>query len=250
MRLIAAIVLAIACITGAARADWPLDKMNQQIEATNVIVSNQCSGTIVDVVERLVLTAYHCVTSNLKEVEKKEIDPKTGEIRIIKVQEREPMFIATWKRQDYDVVTSEKHVARIAGQDMASDTALLQVIDKDWKPEMAAPLASCEYQYQRGKPVFAVGNPGIEFDNSITEGIISAPERKVDFGDGRKLPLFQHSAAVIGGNSGGATYDGDGLLIGTVTGGVKGASIALSVPVCFAREMIKAAGFGKILEAK
>lgn len=247
-----ALVFALACIitAGPSRADWPLDKMNEQIEKTNVIVSDQCSGTIVDIVERLVLTAYHCITSNLREVEKKEIDPETGAIKITKVQEREPMFIATWKRQDYDVVTSEKHVAQIKGQDMASDTALLQVIDKDWKPEMASPLAGCDYNYQRGKVVFAVGNPMIAFDNSITTGIISAPQRKVDFGDGRKIPLFQHSASTTGGNSGGAVYDENGVIIGTTTGGAKGVDISLSVPVCFAREMIKKAGFGKILEAK
>lgn len=252
MRLLTVAVLAATCLLGTAnaRADWPLDKMNEQIEKTNVIVSDQCSGTIIDIVERLVLTAYHCVTSNLREVEKKEIDPATGEIKITKIQEREPMFIATWKRQDYDVVTTEKHVARIAGQDQASDTALLQILDKDWKPEMAAHLAGCGYKYQRGAPVFVVGNPGIVFDNSITAGIISAPERKLEFSDGRKIPLFQHSASAMGGNSGGATYDADGRLIGTLTGGVNGVNISLSVPVCFAREMIKKAGFGRVLEAK
>ena len=185
MRLLTVAVLAATCLLGTAnaRADWPLDKMNEQIEKTNVIVSDQCSGTIVDVVERLVLTAYHCVTSNLREVEKKEIDPKTGEIKITKVQEREPMFISTWKRQDYEVVTAEKHVAKIAGQDVKSDTALLQIVDKAWKPDMAAPLAGCDYKYQRGRPVFVVGNPGIELDNSLTTGVFSAPERRLTFSD-------------------------------------------------------------------
>ena len=45
MRSIAAAVLCLACFILPARADWPIDKMNQQIEATNVIVSDICSGT-------------------------------------------------------------------------------------------------------------------------------------------------------------------------------------------------------------
>lgn len=243
-------VLALLCLALPARADWPRDKMNAQIEQTNVIVSDICSGTIIDTVERLVLTAFHCITDSLKEVEKREVDPKTGEIKITKVEENEPMFISTRAYQDYNVVSSEKHTATIVGKDENTDTALLQVDDMKWKPEMAAPLASCEYVFERGKTVYAVGNPGILFDNSITQGIISAPQRRLDFGNGKKIPLFQHSASVIGGNSGGAVYNDDGEIIGTLTGGVRGADISLAVPICFAKAMIKASGFGKILEKK
>mgnify|MGYP003658522401 CR=1 FL=1 len=248
MRSMLAAVLVLVCLIIPARADWPVDKMNQQIEQTNVIVSEICSGTIVDVVERLVLTAYHCVADSLRDVEKKEVDPKTGEVKTKTVQEKAPMFIETWKYQDYEVVTSEKHTATIVGKDEATDTALLQVDDLKYKPEAAAPMAGCDYKFERGKLVYAVGNPGILFDNSITSGIISAPERKLDFGTGKKIPLFQHSANTIGGNSGGAIYNGDGQMIGTVTGGVRGADISLAVPICFAQAMIRAAGFGKILE--
>lgn len=250
MRLTLVAVLAFACLASAAHADWPLDKMNRQIEETNVIVSEICSGTVIDVKERLILTAYHCVTGNLTEVEKKEVDPKTGEIKTRTVQERTPMFIEVWKRKDYEVVSTETHVAEIRGYDDKSDTALLQVVDENWKPAAAAPLAPDTYAYLRGKTVYAVGNPGILFDNSITQGIISAPERKLDFGNGIKIPLFQHSASVIGGNSGGAIYNDDGQIIGTLTGGVRGADISLGVPVHFSKEMIRKAGFGKILEKK
>jgi len=248
MRSIAAAVLCLACFILPARADWPIDKMNQQIEATNVIVSDICSGTVIDAAERLVLTAFHCIADSLKEVERQEVDPKTGEIKTTKVQEKEPMFIATWDYQDYTVVSTEKHLATIVGKDEETDTALLQVDDKKWKADGVAPMAGCDFKYDRGKKVYAVGNPGILFDNSITDGIISAPERKLDFGNGKKIPLFQFSAGVIGGNSGGAVYNDNGEMIGTLTGGVRGAAISLAVPICFARDMIKAAGYGKIFE--
>lgn len=249
MRSILAAVLCLIALAIPARADWPLDKMNRQIEQTNVIVSGICSGTVIDVKQRLVLTAYHCVTDSLREVEKKEIDPKTGEIKISRVQERAPMYIEIRKRgKDYDIISAELHVAEIKGFDSASDTALLQVADEAWVPKGAAPLAHDGYVYQRGATVYAVGNPGIVFENSITQGIISAPAQKQDFGNGVKIPLFQHSASVIGGNSGGAIYNDNGEIIGTLTGGVRGADISLAVPISYAKAMITKAGFGAIFK--
>lgn len=249
MRSILVAVLALIALAIPARADWPLDKMNAQVEQTNVIVSGICSGTVIDVKLRLVLTAYHCVTNNLREVEKKEIDPKTGEIKIVRVQERIPMYIETWKRDEsLDVVSSARFSAVIKGADSASDTALLQVEDQAWTPEAAAPFAPDGFKYLRGLVVYAVGNPAIIFDNSITVGIISAPARKLDFGDGRKIPLFQHSANTIGGNSGGAIYNADGQIIGTLTGGMRGADISLAVPISYSKAMITKAGFGAIFK--
>jgi len=81
------------------------------------------------------------VADSLREVEKKEIDPKTGEIKILKVQEKVPMYIETWSRFDYAVTGSKRQEAKIVGDDPLTDTALLQVIDPNWKPTAAAPFA-------------------------------------------------------------------------------------------------------------
>lgn len=233
-------ILALACLLGLAApaAAWDIDKMNAQIEQTNVIVSGICSGTVIDVKQRLVLTAHHCITDSLRETEKEEVDPVTGEIKKRTVMEKAPMYIETWKRQDFDVVTSEQHTAVIRGWDDQADIAILEVVDKDWKAAMAAPLAPDTYQYKRGVKVFAVGNPGITFDNSLTEGIISAPARKLDLGRG-KVPFFQMSAGVIGGNSGGAIYNEEGEIIGTLSAGVRGSSIGLAVPIAKTRELLR-----------
>ena len=241
--LIAFAVAMIAAISPAFA--WELRSMNATIEQTNVIVSEICSGTIIDVEKHLVLTAHHCVAGNLRDVEHREVDPKTGEIKVTKVQEAVPMYIETWGRLDYKVVSSVKHEAKLACDDAASDVAILRVDDPNWKPTMAAPLAPDNYEYLRGKVVYAVGNPGIEFDNSITQGIISAPERRVSF-DGAltDIPLFQHSANTIGGNSGGAIYNDDGQIIGTVTGGVRGSDVSLAVPISFTKALLKKCGFG------
>jgi S1-C subfamily serine protease len=225
---------------------WDIDDMNFQIEHTNVIVGGVCSGTIIDVDERLVLTAHHCITDNLREVDKKEVDPITGEIKTTKIVERTPLYIETWKRKEFDIVSSERHRAVIKGYDNTTDVAIIQVVDTDWKPVMKAPLATDSYKYKRGLPVFAVGNPGIAFDNSVTQGIISAPERSINFGSNVQIPLFQHSASTIGGNSGGAIYNDNGEIIGTLTGGIRGANISLAVPISYTKALLKRIGLEKV----
>lgn len=233
-------LLATAMMVSGPAFAWEIDAMNDQVEKTDVIVSGICSGTIIDVEQRLVLTAHHCLTDNLKEVEKKEVDPDTGEIKVSRVMEKVPMYIEVWHRQDFDIVASERHSANIKGWDAKTDIAILQVVDLSWKPAMAAPLAPDTYKYKRGLRVYAVGNPGIQFDNSITEGIISAPERALDVAmNGNKVPFFQHSASIIGGSSGGAIYNDAGQLIGTVSAGVKGANIGLAVPISKTKELLK-----------
>ena len=227
---------------------WDIDKMNEQIEKTNVIVSEICSGTVIDVKERLVLTAHHCTTGNIREVEKREVDEKTGDVHVRKVVEKTPMFISVWKYGEDSIVSEQKYSAVIRGYDAATDVAILQVVDTDWKPMMAAPLAKDSYQYKRGKPVFAVGNPGILFDNSVTTGIISAPQRNLDFGSGHKIPLFQHSASTMGGSSGGAIYNDEGEIIGTLTGGMRGVDISLSVPISKTKALLKKIGLEKIYQ--
>jgi S1-C subfamily serine protease len=238
-------ILAIGLLISTAIPSfaWDIDKMNEQIEATNVIVSEICSGTIIDKDRRLVLTAHHCITDNLKEVEKQEVDSKTGEIRTIKVMKKTPMFIETWGRKDGEVVTKEVHTTTIVGYNEKFDIAILQVDDLLYQPKMEAPLAPETYEYKRGKDVFAVGNPGIVFDNTVTKGIISAPLRSLEMGGDFTIPFFQHSASIIGGSSGGAIYNDSGELIGTVSAGVRGADIGLAVPISKTRELLKQIGY-------
>lgn len=245
---VSAFVFLASLIAPSAHAEWTIDQMNEQIEKTNVEVGGVCSGTIINAEERLVLTAHHCITGQLVEVEEKTIDDKTGEISVKKVQKRVPLVIKMHKIVDYEIVSTEEFLVKIVGIDAKNDIALLQVSDIDFKPQMAAKLAPDSYRYKRGLKVYAVGNPGIVYGNSITEGIISAPERTVDFGGGSEFKMFQHSAAVIGGNSGGSILNEDGELIGTVTGGVRGAPISFAIPIARTKDLIRKSGFERILQ--
>jgi len=240
-------VLAIGLLIATAIPSfaWDIDKMNEQIEQTNVIVSGVCSGTVIDIKEKLILTAHHCITDNLRETIKKEVDPITGEIKEKKVVERTPLYIEVWRRQEFEIISSERHSAKIVGYDDKGDVAILRVLGDDWTPAMAAPFAPIDYKYKRGLPVFAVGNPGIVYDNSVTNGIISAPERMVNFGTG-EMKMFQHSASIIGGSSGGAIYNDAGQLIGTVSGGIRGANIGLAAPIVATKELLKRLNLAKV----
>lgn len=246
MRITLKALLFAAAITFSGPAfAWDIDKMNTQIEATNVIVSEICSGTVINKEKRLVLTAHHCITDNLKQVQKQKVDAKTGQISTITVQEKQPMFIETWGRNSVDgeIITKEMHTAKIVGYSEKYDIAILQVDDPLYQPKMEAPLAPDTYEYKRGKEVFAVGNPGIVFDNSVTKGIISAPVRALNMGGDFNLPFFQHSASIIGGSSGGAIYNDNGELIGTVSAGVRGADIGLAMPISKTKELLKQLGY-------
>lgn len=224
--------------TGPASADWSIDAMNQQIEKTNVVVGGVCSGTIIDVEQRIILTAHHCIDGQLVEEEVKEIDPNTGEVKVKIVQKRKPLDITVNKVVDYEIVSSVDYLVKIVGTDSANDIAILQVIDTDFKPEMAAKLAPDTFVLKRGLKVYAVGNPGVVYDNSITEGIISAPQRTIEM-NGERYRFFQHSASIIGGNSGGSILNEHGELIGTVSAGIRGANIGFAVPISFTKELLK-----------
>lgn len=244
--LLKALAFAFLLTTAASAAEWSMD---EQIEKTNVIVGGVCSGTIISKEERLVLTAYHCVDNLFTEETVKDIDPKTGVITEKKVQKKLPLAIWTNKVVDFEIVASAAYTAKIVGSDSTNDIALLQVKDVDFKPEMAVKLAPDSFVLHRGVKVYAVGNPGIVYDNSITEGIVSSPQRTITM-NGVDYKFFQHSASIIGGNSGGSILNEHGELIGTVSAGLRGANIGFAVPISFTKDMIRKAGFGKLLEAK
>ncbi len=85
-----------------------------------------------------------------------------------------------------------------------------------------------------GEPAIAIGNPmGLEFQGSVTVGVISALNRTLDLND-RRVKLFQTDAAISPGNSGGALVNADGEVIGInsaklATTGVEGMGFAIPI---------------------
>jgi len=83
-----------------------------------------------------------------------------------------------------------------------------------------------------GEPAVAIGNPlGMEFAGSVTVGVVSALNRKVD---NETLNLIQTDAAINPGNSGGALVNSQGQVIGINSAkisetGVEGLGFAIPI---------------------
>ncbi len=100
--------------------------------------------------------------------------------------------------------------AKLVGADSISDVALLK-IDADGLP--AAELGESA-SLRVGDRVAAIGNPlGESFRNTLTDGIISAIERGVQY-NGHSMTLLQTNTALNEGNSGGALFNMYGQMIG------------------------------------
>lgn len=98
----------------------------------------------------------------------------------------------------------------VVGCDPETDIAVIKVDGIDLEP---AEFAETE-NLKVGQEVVALGNPeGIYFRNSLTKGIISAINRKLD----KEITYIQVDAAINPGNSGGPLCNMDGQIIGINT---------------------------------
>jgi len=93
-----------------------------------------------------------------------------------------------------------------------------------------------------GETVVAIGNPLGSFGGTVTDGIISATDRKINV-QGIDMTLIQTNAAVNPGNSGGGLFNLAGELVGIVNAkqiaeGIEG--LAFAIPVDDVYNMIVA----------
>ena len=120
---------------------------------------------------------------------------------------------------DVQVLTYDgtEYTAQVIGYESDNDVALLKI---DATGLNAAILGDSDAM-QVGEQVYAVGNPTGELEYSMTEGIVSAKDREITAGNastGRTetVRVFQTTAAINGGNSGGPVYNSRGEVIGIV----------------------------------
>jgi 2-alkenal reductase len=109
--------------------------------------------------------------------------------------------------------------AKLIGSDEISDLAVVKV---SGDVPGTLPLGDSD-AIQVGEPVLAIGSPLGNFQNTVTEGIVSATNR--DFPDGTQSQsqynnLVQHDAAINPGNSGGPLVNFNGEVIGVNTLGI------------------------------
>jgi hypothetical protein len=230
-----------------ARADWPIDKMDSQIESTNVILGDHsdpfCSGTVISKKDRLILTVDHCVAEMFSTRSERKVDPKTGEVREILIEEQAG-FMDVWQNKylDYEVIGQNHFFAKVKARNSQFDVAVLQVVDPEWTAKDIAPFAPVTWKIKRGQAVYVVGNPAGILDASVSKGIVSNTQRKLKVG-AYPTNYFQIDAAIIGGNSGGAVYNENGELIGVVSAAMRASTIGFIVPISEVKDMLATAGY-------
>lgn len=99
---------------------------------------------------------------------------------------------------------------KLIGADELSDLAVVKV-DADDLP--TAEFGNSD-DIMVGEPAIVIGNPmGLEFQGSVTSGVISALNRTLNLDD-RQIKVIQTDASINPGNSGGALVNADGMVIG------------------------------------
>ncbi len=102
--------------------------------------------------------------------------------------------------------------ATLIGYDTEVDIAVLTFKAGDYTDIVVSELGDTD-EVEVSEFLLAVGNPqGYSFYNSVTMGIVSGVDRKVD--SNRYVDYVQHDASINGGNSGGPIYNIDGEVIG------------------------------------
>ncbi len=100
--------------------------------------------------------------------------------------------------------------ALLVGEDSQTDIAVLKIDAKGLVPAVFGDSDEISV----GDNVVAIGNPlGAEFSGTLTNGIVSAINRSVDY-SGTSMTLIQTNAAINEGNSGGPLFNMYGQVIG------------------------------------
>jgi S1-C subfamily serine protease len=131
--------------------------------------------------------------------------------------------------------------AKLLGSDTSTDVALLKV---KASKELLKPLRLGDSsKAEVGDTVVAIGNP-FGLDRTVTTGIVSALQRKLEAPNGFTIDnVIQTDAAINPGNSGGPLLDSLGRVLGInsqiATGGSGGGSIGIgfAVPINTAKKI-------------
>jgi len=156
--------------------------------------------------------------------------------------------------QSLEVIYADdtKVSAALVGADAYSDLAVLRVQG----PVPAAAELGDSASLQTGEPVIAIGSPLGSFKGTVTVGVVSALDRRLDVGGGLVMEgLIQTDAAINQGNSGGPLVNALGRVIGintaivrgSGTGGAVAEGLGFAIPSNTVREVsAQLIEFGKV----
>ena len=134
---------------------------------------------------------------------------------------------------------NERYRAKVIGSDTRSDLAVIKIEANNL---VVASLGNSD-ELKPGETVYAIGNPGgLEFANSITDGMISGIDRLVTSETGYTMKYIQTNAAINPGNSGGALVNSYGNVIGICTAklaAVDYEGIGFAIPMSEAKDILE-----------
>lgn len=239
------LAFALGCLMAlSARADhWSVEKMNDAINQTNFIVDSGCSGTLISLKHRLILTNHHCIGRGVRYVDKERVG-KDGVVRKVKVEELFDLPVAQRQYVNYRLVGESSWKTTIVARWKESDLALLQ-IRADIPHTIEATVFPGEVVH-RGEPVFLVGNP-LGLDATVTAGVISSTNRmfRVSWADA-EVPFIQVDAGIAGGNSGGSLYNAHGQLIGVPAARAQDGHLGLAIPFFQVQKFLDEHCYGEV----
>jgi len=190
-------IVGIRMVTKSPKYWFSTDMTEYEYEGSGIIISD----------DGYIVTNYHVV---------QYADPKN----------------AISKNTTLEVFLSDKEqvAATYIGGDSKTDLAVIKINKKN----LPAVTLGDSDKLEVGELAVAIGNPlGLEFQGTVTVGVISALNRTVTIND-KVLNLIQTDAAINPGNSGGALVNSKGEVIGINTAkisitGVEGLGFAIPI---------------------
>ena len=133
---------------------------------------------------------------------------------------------------------NKAYEAKLVGGDVNSDIAVLSIEEVDLT---YASWYSDTNNLKLGSTVICIGNPLGSLPGSVSTGVVSYNNRKVNV-DYQVMELIQTDVAINSGNSGGGLFNGAGALIGIVnakyaSSGIEG--LGFAIPSNKARSVVE-----------
>ncbi len=246
-RLLASAAIAL-CATSASA--WDLETLNRRADENLFQVGKGCSGTLVDVSARLILTAYHCIAQSIASDQETKTDEDgepilgpDGKPLTLKKKTIKQVTVSQLFWDDNGEKSQIDYPATIVARDQKKDVAILQIpqavgpVPLSIQATMTdVPLAAPDFVPVRGSTVYHIGNPRMQY-GSVTKGIMSAARSLAEYGFEANRYFIQYDGGITGGSSGGALYSDEGTFIGITTLVMNGAQggelnfIGLAVPM-------------------
>ena len=223
--------------------------------AANINYVTYVSDDVSDVVEKVMPAMVSIVnnytsTMNIWGYSYSQPGTSAGSGIIVSENEKELLIVTNYHvvdgAEDLEVLFIDGSTAHanIKGRDSDMDLAVIAVALEDLSQETRDAIAVATMgdsdSLKLGTPVIAIGN-ALGEGQSVTNGIISALDRKVTMEDGSTGTFIQTNAAINSGNSGGALLTITGEVIGINSGKVKGTGIegmGYAIPISTASPII------------